>query len=159
MKRKQTKKRQSATVRLEGLGREGSGCKQRRSERGCSLYRIGRVGPSQTELCGERNRKLHMESCSELARNGTRRRLWKHGGDGVGGKRWASSAQMRLCAVGNVLLPEGLQPQDGGEGCGCGCRSRTFNVNQGAGSPNAWGRRSQGPCARTAAVGSGQDGW
>lgn len=42
----------------------------------------------------------------------------KRRGEGRGGERGEAVARMRLCAVGDVLLPEGLQPHGGGEGAG-----------------------------------------
>ena len=72
-----------------------------------------------------------------------RRRLWETAGRGEGwGKRGGGREDAALRG-GRRTVTRGSSASRRWRRCGC--RSRTCRVNQGAGSTNAWGRRSQGP--------------
>ena len=97
----------------EALGRRGKRMQAAGGERGCRLYRAGRVGPSQAEPVGSEIGSWTEYSCSKPSYEVKQEGDW--GNMGVSGNgwknRWVGVARMRLCAVGNVLLPEGLEPQ------------------------------------------------
>jgi hypothetical protein len=131
----------SATAKPEPLDGEEWDAKSGVSEAaGCTG--TGRIGPSTAERSGGAKEEVgRVQLQQSRAKQKTETEMGQESVETWGrGRRGAGVvARMRLCAVGDVLLPEGLQPQGGGGGWRRrGCRSRPCK------STKALARRTHG---------------